>query len=103
MAALATLTLFVAVTHWNSWFDGMIYMNKPANYPMQTFLRSIVILPDFSARKSLSFAEIKDVARISERTVRSAQISIGALPILLVYPYLQRYFVKGMVLGSVRG
>ena len=103
MAALATLTLFVAVRHWNSWFDGMVYMNTPENYPMQTFLRSIVILSDTSMRKSLTIAEVKELAHISERTVKSAQIFIGALPILVVYPYLQRYFVKGMVLGSLKG
>ena len=103
IAALATLTLFVAVRHWNSWFDGMVFMNTPENYPMQTFLRSIVILPDTSMRKSLSIAEVKELAHISERTVKSAQIFIGALPILVVYPYLQRYFVKGMVLGSLKG
>ena len=111
MAALATLTLFVAVRHWNSWFDGMIFMNTPQNYPMntpqnypmQTFLRSIVILSDTSMRKSLTIAEVQELAHISERTVKSAQIFIGALPILVVYPYLQRYFVKGMVLGSLKG
>ena len=103
MAALATLTLFVAVRHWNSWFDGMIFMNTPEHYPMQTFLRSIVILPDTSMRKSLTIAEVQELAHISERTVKSAQIFIGALPILVVYPYLQRYFVKGMVLGSLKG
>ena len=101
MAALATLTLFVAVRHWNSWFDGMVFMNTPQNYPMQTFLRSIVILPDTSMRKSLTIAEVQELAHISERTVKSAQIFIGALPILVVYPYLQRYFVKGMVLGPI--
>ena len=103
MAALATLTLFVAVSHWNAWFDGMIYMNTPSKYPMQTFLRSVVILPDRTAKKVFTIAEIKEMARISDRTVKSAQIFIGALPILVVYPYLQRYFVKGMVLGSVKG
>ena len=103
MAALATLTLFVAVNHWNSWFDGMIYMNFPNKYPMQTFLRSIVILPDIAARRSITMTEAKELAQISERTVKSAQIFIGALPILLVYPYLQRFFVKGMVLGRLKG
>ena len=70
---------------------------------MQTFLRSVVILPDRTAKKVFTIAEIKEMARISDRTVKSAQIFIGALPILVVYPYLQRYFVKGMVLGSVKG
>lgn len=102
-AALATLTLFVAVRHWNSWFDGMIYMNRPENQPMQTFLRGIVVTPDVTAKDSLSIAELKDLAHVSERTVKGAQIFIGALPILMVYPFLQRYFVKGIMLGSLKG
>ena len=55
------------------------------------------------ADKSLTIAEVQELAHISERTVKSAQIFIGALPILVVYPYLQRYFVKGVVLGSLKG
>ena len=62
--------------------------NTPENYPMQTLLRSIVILPDTSMRKSLTVAAVKELAHISERTVKSAQIFIGARPILVLYPYL---------------
>jgi putative aldouronate transport system permease protein len=104
-AAIATLTLFCAVFHWNSWFDGMIYMNSPDRYPLQTYLRSMIlrlqsILSNVGSADSEQWQFVQEV---SDRTARSAQIFAGALPIILVYPFLQRYFVKGMVLGSVKG
>ena len=103
LAALATLVLFAAVTHWNAWFDGMIYMRSLEKYPLQTFLRSIIAVKDMTSLRSMTLAEARDYATISDRTLRSAQILIGALPILLLYPFLQRYFVKGIVIGSVKG
>jgi putative aldouronate transport system permease protein len=98
MAAIATIGLFDMVGHWNSWFDGMIYLNDPKDYPMATFLQSI-LTKDYTAVGSLG----DNLENISNRTVRASQIFIGALPILLVYPFLQKYFVKGIVLGSVKG
>lgn len=103
LAALATLVLFAAVTHWNAWFDGMIYMRSLEKYPLQTFLRSIIAVKDMTSLRSMTLQEARDYATISDRTLRSAQILIGALPILLLYPFLQRYFVKGIVIGSVKG
>ena len=103
LAALATLVLFAAVTHWNAWFDGMIYMRSLEKYPLQTFLRSIVAVKDMTSLRSMTLQEARDYATISDRTLRSAQILVGALPILLLYPFLQRYFVKGIVIGSVKG
>lgn len=100
MAALATLILFTVVGHWNAWFDGMIYMNMPDKYPLQTFLRTVITMPDF---KYLKADDWKNLQSISDRTTRSAQIIIASVPILLVYPFLQKYFVKGIVLGSVKG
>jgi putative aldouronate transport system permease protein len=99
MAAIATIGLFDMVGHWNSWFDGMVYLKNPRDYPLATFLQSVVAKENFSAA-GLTPA---DVANISSRTVKASQIFIGALPILLVYPFLQKYFVKGIVLGSVKG
>jgi putative aldouronate transport system permease protein len=99
-AALATLVLFSAVNHWNSWFDGMIFMNRPEHYPLQTYLQSVIVRRDLSLVGAESW---KNMQAISDRTVKSAQIFMGALPILIVYPFLQRFFVKGIVLGSVKG
>lgn len=100
LPALATITLFSTVGHWNAWFDGMIYMNSPAHFPLQTYLRTIVIELDFTALGSEDI--LNQMNSISERTTRAAQIFLGALPILLVYPFLQRFFMKGIVLGSVK-
>ncbi|QTH43244.1 carbohydrate ABC transporter permease [Cohnella sp. LGH] len=99
MASLATVTLFSTVGHWNSWFDGLIFMNSPADYPLQSYLQTVVIQQDlslFSVKSMERFSEIND------QTAKSAQIFLGALPILLLYPFLQRFFIKGIVLGSVK-
>jgi putative aldouronate transport system permease protein len=99
MPALATLTLFSFVMHWNSWFDGLIFMNSPDNYPLQSYLQTLVIGQDLS-QFSMDAALLQ---LVSNDTFKAAQIFIGALPILLLYPFLQRYFVKGIVMGSVKG
>ncbi|MFE5320593.1 carbohydrate ABC transporter permease [Paenibacillus sp. NPDC056579] len=98
--ALATITLFSTVGHWNAWFDGMIFMKSPEHYPLQTFLRTIIIKLDFTALGNED--ALREAETISERTTRAAQIFLGSLPILLVYPFLQKYFMKGIVLGSVK-
>jgi putative aldouronate transport system permease protein len=98
MPGIATVALFTMVGHWNSWFDGLIYMMKAENYPLATFLQTIVVQQDMSKIS----ADPSLLENLSQRTVQAAQIFIGALPILLVYPFLQKYFVKGIVLGSVK-
>jgi putative aldouronate transport system permease protein len=98
MPALATITLFTLVGHWNSWFDGLIYMMDTKKYPLATFLQTVVVQQDFS-KMSIN---PKDMENLSQRTVKAAQIFIGALPILIIYPFLQKYFVKGIVLGAVK-
>jgi putative aldouronate transport system permease protein len=99
-AALATVTLFVILAHWNSWFDGIIYNNSPRDYPLQSYMQTILINRDFS---TLSIAEIANYSKVSDRTIKAAQVFVGAFPVLLTYPFLQRYFTKGLVLGSVKG
>ncbi|AIQ37584.1 MULTISPECIES: carbohydrate ABC transporter permease [unclassified Paenibacillus] len=99
LPALATTGLFTMVGHWNSWFDGMIYMNHPENYPLQTFLQTIIIKMDFRFIKP-ERAEL--MLKLSDRTSRAAQIFVAAFPILIVYPFLQRFFIKGIVMGSVK-
>ncbi|MFD0959053.1 carbohydrate ABC transporter permease [Paenibacillus chungangensis] len=96
--AMATLLLFSLVSHWNAWFDGLIYMNSPENYPLQSYLQTVVIQHD----PALTDVDENLMSQLSDRTLKSAQIFIGALPILLVYPFLQKYFMKGIVMGSVK-
>jgi putative aldouronate transport system permease protein len=97
---LATLTLFVAVGHWNSWFDGLILMNSPAKYPLQSYLQTVVINPD---PRMLTERDLDLLRLISNRTTRAAQIFIAMVPILVIYPFLQRYFTTGIKLGSIKG
>ncbi|MEK0316482.1 carbohydrate ABC transporter permease [Cohnella sp. 56] len=96
--ALATLSLFTLVGHWNSWFDGFIYMTDYREYPLATFLQTIIVKQDFSKLN----VKPEDLANISQRAVNAAQIFIGSLPILVIYPLLQRFFIKGIVLGAVK-
>lgn len=98
--ALATMTLFSIVAHWNAWFDGLIYMNSPHNYPLASYLQTIIIGRDLSSLNLAS--DLQALQNLSDRTVKAAQIFVGALPILLVYPFLQRFFMTGIVVGSVK-
>jgi putative aldouronate transport system permease protein len=74
-------------------------MNRPEGYPLQSYLRTIIIMPSVIQNS----ADWKIFASISDRTVKAAQIFLGSLPVMLIYPFLQKYFVKGIVLGSVKG
>lgn len=100
MPILATLTLFVAVGHWNAWFDGLILMNSPEKYPLQSYLQTVIINPD---PRLLTERDLALLQLISNRTTRAAQIFIAMIPIMAIYPFLQRYFVAGIKLGSVKG
>jgi putative aldouronate transport system permease protein len=97
--ALATLTLFSAVNHWNSWFDGMVLMTKNENYPIMTFLRTVVI----DLNLQILSVNPQDLYNLSDRSIRAANIVVATLPILLVYPFLQRYFIHGIRLGAIKG
>jgi len=100
LPALATLTVFSMVGHWNAWFDGMIYMSDSRNYPLQTYLQSILVSTNV---KLMTKAQAELLRLISDRTLKAAQVFIAAIPILLVYPFLQKYFVKGLMVGAIKG
>lgn len=100
--ALATVGLFCIVSHWNSWFDGLIYMNAPRMYPLQSYLQTMIMNPEQMLQAAGS-DYTKLLAMVNARTSRAAQLFLGALPILCVYPFLQKYFTTGLVMGSVKG
>ena len=99
---LATLTLFTAVYHWNSWFDGLVFLNTPSKIPLQTYLQSIVVQIDTTKLKNMSETDLRIYSQVSNLTFQSAQIFVAMVPILCFYPFLQKYFVKGIVMGSVK-
>ena len=99
-AALATITLFLFVFHWNSWFDGLIYMSNVRHYPLQSYLQTVLTMPNL---QNITAQELISFFGVNTRTIKAAQVFISMLPILVLYPFLQQYFTKGVVLGSVKG
>jgi putative aldouronate transport system permease protein len=102
---IATVALFAFVGHWNSWFDGLIYMQKVDHYPLQTYLQTVVIKPEvfFTSTANVSQSLLALLSLVDSRTAAAAQLFLGTVPILLVYPFLQKYFASGLVMGSVKG
>ncbi|GIP32067.1 carbohydrate ABC transporter permease [Paenibacillus sp. J2TS4] len=99
LPAMATVTLFSVVNHWNSFFDGMIFMRSVENYPLQTYIQQLVVQ---LAPEMMDSTNVDLVAKMSDKTLNAAKIMVSMLPILLVYPFLQRYFIHGIMLGSVK-
>lgn len=98
MPAIATFTLFHAVAHWNAFFTAILYMSKRSMWPIMLVLRELVI-EDGTSQVATGVAAVES----NPFTLKMAAIIIAVLPILLVYPFLQKYFMKGMLLGSVKG
>ena len=98
LPALATIALFSIVGHWNDFFSGLLYINKTANYPLQTYIQQLSV----DITKVTNAAQLQSVADISNKTLNSAKIVVSTIPLLVIYPFLQKYFVTGMVMGSVK-
>ena len=98
---IATFGLFYAVGHWNNFFSALLFLNDHENWPLQVILREIVMLSQMAAgdmsNMDPNFVEPPD------QSVKMAVIVVGTLPILLVYPFLQKHFAKGVLLGSIKG
>ena len=99
--ATATLTLFCLVNHWNEWFSGQILMNKMEKYPLMSYLQ--VLLHLSKNLEKLSEKEIEELLKVNLRTFNAAQLIIAMLPMLLAYPFFQRFFITGLTLGGVKG
>jgi len=98
MPVLMTIGLYTAVSQWNSFFDAMIYLNEKNLYPLQIHLRNIVI-----AGTSVNFDVSGEDGVTLLETVKYSTIMVATLPILLVYPFIQKYFVQGSLIGGVKG
>lgn len=104
LPSIATVMLFCIVGHWNAWFDGIIYMNRPEHYPLQSYLQTIVISPEAIIRNSNPTEEMARLMQmLSNKTAKAAQLFVAMVPVLIVYPFLQKHFTKGLVVGSVKG
>jgi len=111
---LATIALFIGVFHWNSWFDGTIFVNNAALKPMQNILLQIVNEAAFAERLAAMTGGAANAAlqamgalakgrEVNVRSITMATMFVTIFPVLIVYPFLQRYFVKGIMIGSVKG
>lgn len=101
-ASLATIGLFAVVTHWNSYFDGKIYINSLTKLPLQTYIQSLATSINTDMMASMTPEEIQEMLEVSSLTFNSAKVVVSMIPILLIYPFLQKYFVTGMVVGAVK-
>ena len=99
MPAIATIGLFYAVDQWNSWFDAAIWINDPKKYPLQMVLRKYVLM---SSTYDLKF-DLATGAKPPDMGIKSAIVVISTVPMLCIYPFIQKYFVKGVMVGSVKG
>lgn len=99
LPVIATIGLFYAVFHWNSWFDAAIYIDQSNLKPMQIILRGLLQSTSLQGMEELAFTENPPPAA----SLRSALIIVSTVPVLFVYPFIQRYFVKGVMVGSVKG
>ena len=99
-ATLAVMVLYYGVAHWNSWFNASIYLRTPSNYPLQLVLRNILVesqtgdmMQDIGAARSPQVQQL----------IKYALIVVSSVPIIIVYPFLQRFFQKGVMIGAVKG
>jgi putative aldouronate transport system permease protein len=99
---IATIILFYAVMFWNDWFRGLLYLRTNSKKPITLFLRGIIAGGGLDT-SSMNFASKADEAGAVAENIKSATIILVALPIVMVYPYIQKYFVKGIMLGSLKG
>ena len=98
MPALATIILFCIVNHWNDFFSGLVYMNKTSMYPLQTYIQQLS--GDMS--QITDPEQLKRFAQVSNKTLDAAKIVVSTIPLLIIYPFLQKYFVSGIVIGAVK-
>ena len=103
-ALLAAFGLFAAVGIWNQWFNALMYLRDDARYPVQMILRRFVILEELEpAWKRTESVELMELQRLHPKNLQMAVVVVTMLPILCVYPFIQRHFVKGVMIGSLKG
>lgn len=98
LPALATVALFAIVNHWNDYFSGLIYMSKAEMYPLQTYIQQLTV----DLTQITDANQLKQLASMNNRTFNAAKIVVSTIPLLIIYLFLQKYFVTGIVIGAVK-
>lgn len=102
MPALATVALFSIVGNWNDFFSGLIYMTKVTNYPLMTYIQSLTISIEEMLKAGATSSDLANAGEVSNKNLNAAKIVVSCVPLLLIYPMLQKYFITGIVVGSVK-
>ena len=100
--SIATVSLFSIVGSWNDFFSGLIYMQKVENYPIMTYIQSLNVDIQELLKSGASSSALENVTELSNRNLNAAKIVVAVIPLLLIYPILQKYLITGMVMGSVK-
>ena len=98
LPALATVALFSIVGHWNDYFSGLLYMNKASLYPLQTYIQQLTV----DITQVTDAEQLKQLSQMSNRAFNATKIVVSTIPLLVIYPFLQKYFVSGIVIGAVK-
>ena len=101
-AVMAVITLYYAVSHWNAYFNAFLYLNKRDLYPLQIFLREILIMNSIET-ESVMDTQMQEAMQGMADLLKYSLIVVSTAPILCIYPFLQRYFIKGVMIGSLKG
>lgn len=99
---LAAITMFYGVNNWNSYLDGVLYINKPELQILQVYLRNLISSTGASASLS-GVSDLSEASKVTEETLKMVTITISIVPMLVLYPFLQKFYTKGVMLGSVKG
>jgi putative aldouronate transport system permease protein len=98
---LATVALFSIVGSWNDFYSGLIYITRSKNYPLMTYIQSLTINMEEIVKKGTA-EQILRASKMSEQNLNAAKIVLAVIPLMLIYPLLQKYFISGIVVGSVK-
>lgn len=96
---IATITLFTIVGYWNEFFQGLVLSTKQSNYPLQTYIQQLVVSLNLS---NMDTEQIKLSSQLNNKSLNAAKIFIAMVPVLIIYPFLQKFFITGITLGSVK-
>jgi putative aldouronate transport system permease protein len=98
-ASIAVIVLFIAVMHWNSWFQASLYLTDRAKFPLQVILREILI----DGNTNMTSAGANPSISIYKTLIKYCTVVVSTLPILAIYPFIQKYFTKGVMIGAIKG